>query len=107
MVTKIFAGAARGFGGSATAQGGLFRRALGDDRRALRSDGRRGPTQVRPQLLVGEGGPGRLGERRCAPERRLGPVAAGGRGPLGTDHESAPVHVIGQRRFEPFSSAAG
>ena len=32
MVTKIYAGAARGFGGSATAQGGLFRRALGDDR---------------------------------------------------------------------------
>ena len=31
MVTKIYAGAARGFGGSATAQGGLFRRALGDD----------------------------------------------------------------------------
>jgi photosystem II stability/assembly factor-like uncharacterized protein len=32
MVTRIYAGAARGFGGSATAKGGLFRRALGDDR---------------------------------------------------------------------------
>ena len=30
MTTRIYAGAARGFGGSATAHGGLFRRALGD-----------------------------------------------------------------------------
>jgi photosystem II stability/assembly factor-like uncharacterized protein len=30
MATSIYAGAARGFGGSATAHGGLFRRALGD-----------------------------------------------------------------------------
>ena len=73
------------------------RRARPTARARLVADRRGRAAEVGPELLVGEGGAGRLRERRRPGEGRLGPVAAGAAGAGGhgcrRGHAAAPVEA--------------